>query len=124
MQTKLSAAEVENLRSLLGLAVAESYRNQDQEAEREPEARRHLLRELNQNLQQWGVSHLAQPQDLDRPADLAAVVADAPAVDLALAQLPARLRQWAAAVPNSRHPDRPAWAEKGLGLLGQCRLPS
>ncbi len=120
MQTKLQLAE--HQKTLLGLAVAESYHNQDQEAEGDPEARRHLLRELNQNLHQWGVSYLAQPRDLERPASLAAAVQDAPAVELALQQLPDQIRKWAAAVPKPAHQERPAWAEQGVALLGQCRL--
>lgn len=86
----------DQLKALLGKAVAAEYQDDDLESEKDPECRQHLLRDLNQRLETWGVNYQAQARDLDHPAQLAAFVAESPAAAELLRARPKRVEAWAA----------------------------
>jgi hypothetical protein len=114
----------DQLKDYLADAVAETYHQDDLEADRDPEARQHLLHDLNHFLAALGLNDHAGVQELERPGRLAALVREAPSVAVALREFPNRVREWAAERPDRNSPDHRSWAEKGRWLLSQARLES
>jgi hypothetical protein len=114
----------QELKDLLAQALAEYYHQEYLEDPEDPESRRYLLRELNQSLDAWGLSHLAQVDDLQKPDQLAALLVESPAAEVLLQELPNRVRQWASRRPPPGRPpeDQAHWLEQARALWNQARL--
>ena len=122
---KPNSPDLDYLKSRLAAAWEETYRRQDQEADKDPEARRLLVQELNQQAQALGLQpQQFSPHHLDQPGHLAQQLREAPGLDLYLRQSPERARQWASQEPPLDSPDRPLWLAKAEGLLQRSQIGS